>query len=477
MADDKQYVKLPDGSYGAFPSSMKDAEIVAAIQKNYPQTDPLKTGQGMLEQAQGQAKKEIAKPINDVHTLQDYANASPNEVTGVPETPEQATKDVGDTSAALGLAGGMYLAPAATVGSILGGTAAGYGAKKGAEALGAGPGLQEAAEFGGNILGAAGGGYLGEAATGQGANWLASKLRWPATARQSQLGRPGTMKDILPPYLQRYVLPDWAIPKGDLGTPTNPGVFAEVPVKIPQSLQSTAEEKAGIFRGPSVPIRESPYYSQNIQAQRAAEEATKPVPLTESPYYNQFKEQEGARIAKERLAQREALRAEAESRKAVPLTESPYYQQNLERAKAMQAAETGRAPSVPLRESPYYTQNLPKKNTGFVPLLESEASSLTSSERPGASAIPRVAPSEISPTNPNLSVSFLPPPPRATGAAQEPFEPLIFSSPEEAAQRDFRMKNIERQASAAGKYHAAQGAVGKRTNLQQRIARKYGSTP
>lgn len=36
MPDDLQYVKLPDGSYGAFPSSMKDEEITAVIQKQFP---------------------------------------------------------------------------------------------------------------------------------------------------------------------------------------------------------------------------------------------------------------------------------------------------------------------------------------------------------------------------------------------------------------------------------------------------------
>jgi hypothetical protein len=40
MADDTQYVKLPDGSYGAFPSSMKDEEITAAVSKNFPPGAP-----------------------------------------------------------------------------------------------------------------------------------------------------------------------------------------------------------------------------------------------------------------------------------------------------------------------------------------------------------------------------------------------------------------------------------------------------
>lgn len=63
-------------------------------------------------------------------------------------------------------------------------------------------------------------------------------------------------------------------------------------------------------------------------------------------------------------------------------------------------------------------------------------------------------------------------PNQLTGSAKQPFEPLIFSSEEEAAAHDQRMVNIERQAQSAGKYHAAQGAAGKKTNLQQRIGAK-----
>lgn len=63
-------------------------------------------------------------------------------------------------------------------------------------------------------------------------------------------------------------------------------------------------------------------------------------------------------------------------------------------------------------------------------------------------------------------------PNQLTGSAKKPFEPLIFSSEEEAQAHDFRMQNIERQASSAGKYHAAQGSATKKTNLQQRIGAK-----
>lgn len=84
----------------------------------------------------------------------------------------------------------------------------------------------------------------GEAATGTG-NMLARILRAPATARQSQLRKPGSIR-ALPSFLQHYILPDWAVPKGEIGTATNPGVFAEIPVKVRPSngLKSIAERDA-----------------------------------------------------------------------------------------------------------------------------------------------------------------------------------------------------------------------------------------
>lgn len=86
---------------------------------------------------------------------------------------------------------------------------------------------------------------------------------------------------------------------------------------------------------------------------------------------------------------------------------------------------------------------------------------------------------QVSSTNPSLDVSLSPPKtiPQVTGAAQKPFEPLIYESPEEANAIDFRNANLKRQASSAGTFHAAQGASGKKLNLQQRIARRYGGTP
>lgn len=63
-------------------------------------------------------------------------------------------------------------------------------------------------------------------------NRIASVVRDPATARQSQIGKPGNVRPVLPSFLQKYTVPDWIFPKGDVGTPTNPGWFADLPAKI-----------------------------------------------------------------------------------------------------------------------------------------------------------------------------------------------------------------------------------------------------
>jgi hypothetical protein len=62
--NDQQFlwVKMPDGSYGKFNAGTPDATIRATILKNFPNafktpaSDPLKTGAGMMEKAQAQAR-------------------------------------------------------------------------------------------------------------------------------------------------------------------------------------------------------------------------------------------------------------------------------------------------------------------------------------------------------------------------------------------------------------------------------------
>jgi hypothetical protein len=68
-------------------------------------------------------------------------------------------------------------------------------------------------------------------------NWLASKMREPATSAQSLKGIPGTPKNILPRSMQRWTIPDWLTegitPAGEKGTLTNPGPFENLPKRAP----------------------------------------------------------------------------------------------------------------------------------------------------------------------------------------------------------------------------------------------------
>jgi|ERR1700734_903678 len=100
--------------------------------------------------------------------------------------------------------------------------------------------------------------------TGEAGNFVASKMREPATARQSQLGRPGSVS-ALPTSLQKWTIPDWLIPKGEKGTPTNPGPFNEIPTKIKPGSQipsvGSAAQESGYYPSVTkVPIRPEPPY-------------------------------------------------------------------------------------------------------------------------------------------------------------------------------------------------------------------------
>src|SRR5271167_701392 len=119
MADDLQYVKLPDGSWGAFPGSMKDEDIAGAVQKHFPSPripvdttasrwdasgkpirqsyappGDLQTGQGMAARSVQQSREETASPVIDAATkhiddplklgaAENRASRSPTPVTSV----------------------------------------------------------------------------------------------------------------------------------------------------------------------------------------------------------------------------------------------------------------------------------------------------------------------------------------------------------------------------------------------------------
>ncbi len=139
--------------------------------------------------------------------------------------------------------------------------ASGIGAGAGiGNALGGGSLEESLSAAAGTTMAAAPGAGVAQTAPEMG-NYFASKLRYPATARQAQLGRPGTVKDILPPFLQRYTVPPGLIPKGEVGTPTypgtpeNPGVALETMVRPPKAPPSIGPKvpfwKRPGFKGPS----------------------------------------------------------------------------------------------------------------------------------------------------------------------------------------------------------------------------------
>lgn len=94
-------------------------------------------------------------------------------------------------------------------------------------------------------------------------NATAKVLRRPATSRQSLEERPGTIRQILPPSVQRWTIPPWLVPKGEIGTVTNPGKFLDIPMKIKPSIGKVGSEaqEAGYYPPVTkVPIRPTPDY-------------------------------------------------------------------------------------------------------------------------------------------------------------------------------------------------------------------------
>jgi hypothetical protein len=151
----------------------------------------------------------------------------------------------------------------------------------------------------------------------------------------------------------------------------------------------------------------------------------------------------------------------------IPITESPNYPAiAAARGAAMKSAraEIPSGQSVSLAKSPYAAQNKiaksPKGITMIADMPQQQA------------AIPQIGAPTPGQELATRQAAMVPTEGGPTGSAQQPFEPLVYASPEEEAQIRFRMENLKRQASAAGTYHAAQGATGKKLNLQQRIAKK-----
>lgn len=155
---------------------------------------------------------------------------TPRESASDPET-QRARASGATTAMTLSSLPLMVANPTAAVGSLAGGTIGAFGGKMGAEAMNLTPEEQDTAEGLGGLVGSFIGGGTGAKVSGRIFPFVASKMRYPATARQSQLGRAGTIKWSLP---FMHGLTDLVIPEGELGSPTRPGPFTEIPARMPK---------------------------------------------------------------------------------------------------------------------------------------------------------------------------------------------------------------------------------------------------
>src|SRR6185437_10949672 len=112
-------------------------------------------------------------------------------------------------------------APVALATSAAGGEAGSLAGKYGSEMLGVPSDWADVAGDAGGLAGSYGGYRLGTIAPEN----VPRFMRDPATEEQSLHGLPGTVR--APKLIRDWAIPDWAVPRGELGTPTNPGPFRE----------------------------------------------------------------------------------------------------------------------------------------------------------------------------------------------------------------------------------------------------------
>jgi hypothetical protein len=273
MADDTQYVKLPDGSYGAFPSSMKDEEITAAVSKNFPPGAP-------------SGLPPVPKPQVDMQpSFLAHAVSAPKQgiesgMSSPAATPENA--EAMGTGAAIGsvggglVSGGVKAIPAITRSLVGAAGGAGLG-HYGGGAIGSifGPRGREIGSQIGATLGGAGGGLTGGFSGG------------PKVEPVDPVA--AAVKERTASWIPTK-MPKAAIPEPELGSPENPGWFTKLPDKMP-----TPQPQLGSPENPGWNVKLSdrielpkPQFepvsnSPNQANQRWMAEQGKAQPITESP--------------------------------------------------------------------------------------------------------------------------------------------------------------------------------------------------
>jgi hypothetical protein len=251
MPGQDQYVKLPDGSYVHVPGTATPQQLSQLRDKLSTQfADPLKTGKGMEDAAHAQARpgpsglpgggnpSYAAMAVENSPSGADPHNpANPNQQAMPAEMrPEVNSNLLTAASLTTPMVGGAMEGVPGIMRAGRGLIGAGVGG-----GLGEGAGSRLGGLFGetgkkvGGTIGAVGGSLLG--------GGLAGGLeRNPATSAQSMRGEPGSVK-ALPFGMQRFI-PESMVPKGEIGTPTNPGPFANLPARMPSSSLRNAASAA-----------------------------------------------------------------------------------------------------------------------------------------------------------------------------------------------------------------------------------------
>lgn len=260
MPGQDQYVKLPDGTYVHVPGSATPQQLSQLRDKLSSLQPNLKTGQGMEVAAHRQATPKPGElpgvpsgppPTGNAGTAQ-APLITPQPGEGIADTMRRGVemgrrvtpRQIG-TATDTGIREAPAVIAAASAPSMVTGIAEGVaGGAPGILRLARGlTGAMGGAYLGrksGEAIGGDTGGTLGEFAGGLAGGGLAAGLeRQPATSLQSRRGVPGSINP-LPFGIQRFI-PEWMVPKGEVGSPTNPGPFNDIPMRMPRTAGRAME--------------------------------------------------------------------------------------------------------------------------------------------------------------------------------------------------------------------------------------------
>jgi hypothetical protein len=344
-------------------------------------------------------------------------------------------------------------------GAVAGSAAGGYGGRQIGTAVGGKGGGDTGAQVG-STLGALGGGLYG----GMGLNEpIPEPESFPVSKSPGPYRGPASLPKPMP---EPTVVPASQSPGPYRGPTTTPdpvtvavkqGLASRVPTKMPAPQVGSVSEGPGPYTGPSsVP---KPVPEPNV------------IPVSQSPGAYRGPSQ----VA---LSQRVAANADAAAREAIPVSQGP-------------GPYTG-PQSVPPNVQPVSEAPGGYRGPASVPRPAKQIPVQSPPATATLSSAPGLTPSTLPPPGGEGTSTGLPPgmpvaspdmPLAArtgqsvTGGAQQPFEPLVYADPYEAAQGDFRAANLQRQASRAGLFSAAQGKTGQPLNYQQRIGAEAGTAP